>query len=98
MEILNLKFKILKYKNIFAKGYVPNQSEEVFVINVIIDLNGEEIVGTFHEKQLQKSNQKEFRVEKVIIIKSDKPYVKCEGYDSSFNSWIDKKDALQISE
>ena len=33
---------------------------------VIIDLNGEEIDGTFHEKELQKTNQKEFRIEKVI--------------------------------
>ena len=30
------------------------------------DLNGEEIVGTFYEKELQKTNQKEFRIEKII--------------------------------
>ena len=66
--------RISKYKNIFAKGYVPNWSEEVFVIKkvkntvpwryVVRDLNGE-VVGTFYEKELQKANQKEFRVEKV---------------------------------
>ena len=66
--------RISKYKNIFAKGYVPNWSEEVFVIKkvkntvlwryVVRDLNGE-VVGTFYEKELQKTNQKEFRVEKV---------------------------------
>ena len=60
--------KISKYKNIFAKGYTPNWSEEVFVINtvkntvpwtyVIKDLNGEEIIGTFYEKEFQKTNQK----------------------------------------
>ena len=33
---------------------------------VIIDLNGEEIAGTFNEKELQKTNQKEFRIEKII--------------------------------
>ena len=64
--------RILKYKNIFAKGYVPNWSEEVFMIkkvkntvpltNVISDLKGEEIVGKFQEKELQKTNQKEFRL------------------------------------
>ena len=67
--------RILKYKNIFAKGYVPNWSEVFLITNVkntvpwtyvIKDLKGEEIVGKFYEKQLQKTNQKEFRVEKVI--------------------------------
>ena len=51
---------ISKYKNVFAKGYTPNQSEEVFVIKkvkitvswtyVINDLNRDEVVGTFYEK------------------------------------------------
>ena len=45
-------------------------------IYVISDLNGEKNVATFYEKQLQKTNQKEFRVEKVIKRKSDKLYVK----------------------
>ena len=66
--------RISKYKNIFAKGYTPNWSEEVFVIKkvkntvpwtyVINDLNGEEIMGTFYEKELQKTSQEEFRIEK----------------------------------
>ena len=76
------KFKIgdyvrtSKYKNIFAKGYMPNWSEEIFVIKkvrntvpwtcIINDLNGEEIIGTFYEKELQGTNQQEFRIEKVI--------------------------------
>ena len=56
-----------KYTNVFAKGYVPNCSEEVTVSStyVISDLNGEEIVGKFYEKEFQKTNQKEFRVEKI---------------------------------
>ena len=58
---------------------------------VINDLNGEEIIGTFYEKELQKTNQKEFRIEKVIKRKGDRLYVKWIGYDISFNSWIDKK-------
>ena len=57
-------------------------------------LNGEEIVGTFYENELQKTNQKEFRTEKVIKRKGDKLYVKWEGYNNSFNSWIDKKDIV----
>ena len=68
--------RISKYKNIFAKGYTSNWSEEVFVINkikntvpwtyVISDLNGEEITGSFHEKELQKTSQEKFRIEKVL--------------------------------
>ena len=54
-------------------------------------LSGEEIIGTFYEKELQKTNQHEFRIEKVIKKKGDKLYVKWKGYDSSFNSWIDKR-------
>ena len=96
--------RISKYKNIFAKGYTPNWSEEVFVIKkvknrvpwtyVINDLNGEEIIWTFYEKELQKANQQEFRIEKVIKRHVDKLYVKWKGYDNSFNSWIDKKDLV----
>ena len=94
--------RISKYKNIFAKGYVPNWSEEVFVIKeikntvpwtyVINDLNSKKVIGTFYEKELQKIDQQEFRIEKVIKEKGNKLYVKWKGYDSSFNSWIDKKD------
>ena len=68
--------RISKYKNIFAKGYTPNWSEEVFVISkikntvpwtyVINGLNGEEVIGRFYEKELQKTNKKEFRIENVI--------------------------------
>ena len=63
----------------------------------ISDLNGEEIVGTFYEKKLQKTNQREFRVEKVIKRKEGQLYVKWEGSDNSFNSWIDEKDIAQMS-
>ena len=54
--------RISKYKNIFAKVYTPNWSEEIFVISkikntvlwtyLINDLNGEEIIGSFYEKEL----------------------------------------------
>ena len=46
------------------------------------------------KKKLQASKQREFRVEKVIKRKGDKIYVKWNGYDNSFNSWIDKKDIV----
>ena len=83
------------------KSYVPNWPEESFVIknvkktvlctHVVSDLKDEEVVRTFYEKELQKTKQKEFSVEKVIRRKGEKLYVKWKGYDSSFNSWVDKK-------
>ena len=87
----------------FTKGYTPNWSEEVFVIKkvkntvpwtyAIDNLNGDKIIGIFYEKELQKTNQQEFRIEKVTKIKDLKLYFKQKGCDSSFNSWIDKKDS-----
>ena len=53
---------------------------------VINDLNGEEFIGTFYENELQKTNQREFRIKKVIKKKGNKLYVKWNGYDNSFNS------------
>ena len=68
--------RISKYKNIFAEVYTPNWSEEAFAVSkiknkvpwtyVINDINNEEIIPTFYEKELQKTNQIEFRTEKVI--------------------------------
>ena len=40
----------------------------------------------FCEKELQKTNQKKFRIEKIIERNGDKLYVKWKGYDNSFNS------------
>ena len=61
---------------------------------VIKDFNKEEIVEIFYEKELQKTNQKEFRTERVIKRRGDKFYIQWKGYDSLFNSCIDKKDIL----
>ena len=94
--------RISKYKNIFKKGYMPNWTEEVFVVKevkntvpwtyIIQDLNGDEVKGTFYEQELQKTEQNVFRVEKVVKRKGDKLLVKWKGYSDKFNSWIDKND------
>ena len=94
--------RISKYKSIFGKLYAPNWSKEIFVIKevkntvpwtyVISDLNGEKIIGKFYEKELQKTNQRTFRIEKVIKREGNKLYVKWKGDDNSFNSWINQKD------
>ena len=59
------RVRISKFKNIFAKGYTPNWSTEIFIINKINDtvpytynlkdLNGEEIIGSFYDRELQKT-------------------------------------------
>ena len=99
------KFKVGDHVSISKyKEIGPNWSEEIFIIKkvkntvpwtyVINDLNGEEIIGKFYEKELQKTNQEKFRIKKVIKKKGNKLYVKWKGYDNSFNSWIDKKDLV----
>ena len=98
--------RISKYKNIFAKGYNPNWSEEVFVVGkikntvpwtyVINDLNGEPIAGGFYEKELQNTSLEKSRIEKVLKRKGDQLYIKWKGYDNSFKSWINEKDLEYI--
>ena len=51
----------------------------------------EKLLEHFNEKELQNTNQQEFRIEKVIKRKGEKLYFKWKGYDNSFNSWIYKK-------
>ena len=90
------RVRISKYKNIFAKGYTQNWSEELLVVSkikntvpwtyVISDFDGEPITGSFYEKELQKTTQEKFRIEKIINKKGDKLCVKWKGYDNSFNS------------
>ena len=95
-KILNLKLVIMlrfqNRKNIFAKGITPNWWEGVFVVSkikntvpwtyVISDLNGEAITESFYEKELPKTNQEKFRIEKLLKRKGDKIYVKWKGYDN----------------
>ena len=76
----------------FTIKTIKNTVPWTYVIN---DLKNEEIIGTFYEKELQKTNQEEFRIEKVINEKGNKLYVKWKGHDNSFNSWIDKKDLVK---
>ena len=95
--------ELLKW-NLFIQGYTSNWSEEVFVINqikntvpwtyVINDLNGAKVIRSFYEKELQKTSQKEFKIEKLLKRKGDKLYVKWKWYDNRFNSWINNKDLL----
>ena len=60
-----IRVRISKFKNIFAKGYTPNWSKEIFIVNKINDtvpstyslkyLNDEGILGNFYDRELQKT-------------------------------------------
>ena len=103
------KVRISKYKRrVFDKGYTPNWTEEVFVIDKInltkpitynvVDLLGEKVEGSFYEKELKKAKQQTFRIEKVVKRdnKKKKELVKWKGYSDKFNSWVDFKDLVDF--
>ena len=76
------------------------EKTEVFIVDkvlptkpvtyTIIDSMGEEIEGSFYEKELQKAKQQTFRIEKVLRRdnKKKKVLVKWKGYSDKFNSWV----------
>ena len=91
--------RISKHKNIFASQI--NLKSEKFIKSlkvrnivpytyVICDLHDGEIVGMLYEKELPKTNQKEFKIKKLIRRAGDKLYVKRNLYGNSFNSLISK--------
>lgn len=109
---LKMKFKIgsfvrvSKYKHLFEKGYTPNWTTEIFKIKriqqtypvtyLLIDMNGEDIHGSFYSEELQLvRNPKLYLVEKILKTKGDKVYIKWLGFDSSHNSWIKKSNVLE---
>ena len=87
--------RISKYKNFLQKTTLHIGLKKVLQLKkvkhavpwtyVICDLNGKEIFRTFYKKELQKTNQRELKIKKVIKRKDDKVYVKWKGND---NSWI----------
>ena len=90
--------RITVAKKHFEKGYNPNWTEEVFVIDDILpttpvtykihDLADEPIIGSFYEHQLQKTTQNIFRIEKIIRRRRGQALVKWRGYPEKFNSWV----------
>ena len=101
------KVRISKYKRkVFDKGYTPNWTEEIFLIDKIQStnpityiLNNEEIQGSFYEPELLKAEQDVFRIDKVIKrdYKKKKALVKWKGCSNDFNSWLSLKDLKNIS-
>ena len=100
------KVRIIRKKSIFDKGFTSNWTEEVFEISSIlntvpmtykiIDMMGEEIQGSFYERELQRTKQQLFRIEKVLKKDKTKSLVKWLGYPDSFNSWVNNKELKKI--
>ena len=103
------KVRISKYKRkVFDKGYTPNWTEEIFVIDKvlptkpvtynIVDIMNEAIKGSFYEQELQKAKQQTFRIDKVLRRDNKKKLalVKWSGYPDKFNSWVSFKDLVDF--
>lgn len=97
--------RISKFKSIFAKGYLPNWSTELFrvikaqrtlpVTFLLEDLRGDPIRGCFYAQELQKTKHPDvYLVERVLRKKGEKLYVKWLGFDNTHNSWINKTDIV----
>ena len=82
---------LISQKKVFIVSKINNTVPWIYVIS---DMNDEDIIRSFYEKELQRTNQEIFIIEKIIKRKGNKLYVKWKGYDNSFNSWINKKDIL----
>ena len=98
--------RISKFKHIFEKGYTPNWTTEVFIVDevkktrpttyMLRDLEGEVIRGGFYGEELLKTKYKDtYLVEKVLKKKGNQVYVKWLGFDNNHNQWINAEDVEQ---
>tara|TARA_Y100001956_G_scaffold46976_1_gene45610 strand:+ start:327 stop:1214 length:888 start_codon:yes stop_codon:yes gene_type:complete len=102
------RVRLSKIKRHFEKGYTPNWTEEIFIIDgiqntnpityTIRDLNNELVQGSFYEQELLSTKQEVYRIEKVIRrdYKKKQALVKWKGYSGRFNSWIPFSDLKQV--
>ena len=102
------RVRLSKIKRHFEKGYTPNWTEEIFIIDgiqntnprtyTIRDLNNELVQGSFYEQELLSTKQEVYRIEKVIKrdYKKKQALVKWKGYSDKFNSWIPFSDLKQV--
>ena len=93
------RVRISKKRKDFVKGYLPNFTEEVFIVSKVLetdpvtykikDKNNEEIIGSFYEQEMVKYDSDVYEIEKVLKEKKGKIFVKWKGYNDP--SWISKK-------
>lgn len=97
--------RISKYKQVFAKGYIPNWTNEVFTVfrvqptlpatYLLKDNKGELLQGGFYGHEMQLSTVGDvYLVEKILKRKKDKVLVRWLGFDKQHDSWIATKDLV----
>jgi hypothetical protein len=96
------RVRMSRTKALFEKGYLPNWSEETYIVGEVQKTNpitykikdslGEVIEGSFYNEELQKTKQEIYRIEKVIRKKKidgvEHALVKWSGYSKKYNQWI----------
>lgn len=101
---VNDKVRISLNKKIFEKGYTPNWSQEIFIVNKVIlrdkpvyqlrDLNNTIIKGVFYEEELQEITKTDeiYQISEVLKTRKYKGktqyFVSWKGYPKEFNSWV----------
>ena len=94
LEFLNIKRFLLKdIIQIGQKKFLLLMKLKIQVIGLMLLVIWmvKKLLEVFVKKNCKKTNQKEFRIEKVLKRKSDKLYDKWKGYNNSFSSWLIKK-------
>ena len=99
---LDDRVRISKKRKDFTKGYLPNFTQEIFIIHEVLktdpptyklkDMNNEIIIGSFYENEMVKYDHEYYEIEKIIRKKKDKLLIKWKGYDKS--TWINEKDLI----
>lgn len=103
---VNDKVRISKSKALFAKGYTPNWSNELFKIvkvqrtkpttYLLKDYLDQPVLGAFYEQELQKTKVDEiYLVEKILKRRGDQLFVKFLGFDNKHNAWINKNEVTK---
>ena len=98
------KVRISKTRRTFDKGYLPNWTKEIFSVSEaiattpptykLVDYGGEEVKGSFYDKELQRVDKKDeiYKVEKILRTRRKRGvkeyFVKWRGYPEKFNSWV----------
>ena len=102
--------RVSKVKGVFDKGYIPNWSEEHFLVESqrsnprkvfkLSDKGGEEIKGSWYPEEVQLIDKNRYLIEKVIRKRTSKGVkellVKWKGWPAKFNTWVPESDLERI--
>ena len=104
--------RVSKVKGVFEKGYIPNWSEEHFLVDTdqdnprrvykLKDKGGEEIKGSWYPEELQEITKNRYLIEKILRKRKNKKgekevLVKWKGWPVKFNTWIPESDLEHVT-